>query len=331
LKCRAKKTSEQWTKEFRESRAKKLDKTYYEETINSLNQYFKNVDLLPSRSKDMPLKIDKMAIYQQFKRFSKKFFDGDNHKAYETIINFNHKIVSVEVIHTSEKMDFYDLEVEESKNRNTHNFALAAGVFVHNSAKDGRDPEFQAILPIRGKIINAEKKGLEELLKNKEIQSLIIAIGTGIKEDFDIERLRYNKIIIMADADDDGCHIATLLITFFYRYMRQLVLDGHVYLAQPPLFCIESGKTKSYCWTDKEMQAEVKGLAKSKVVRFKGLGEMDAEQLADTTMDVSNRRLIQLQVNDLPDSERIVSVLMGSNVQLRKDHITNQVNSVIGK
>ena len=135
----------------------------------------------------------------------------------------------------------------------------------------------------------------------------------------------------MADADDDGCHIASLLMTFFYRYMRNLVVEGHVYLAQPPLFCVEHGKNKTYCWDDKELQATLAKTGKAKVVRFKGLGEMDAEQLADTTMNNINRRLIKLNADDQADCERMVSVLMGSNVQFRKDHIANQVNSVIGK
>lgn len=206
---------------------------------------------------------------------------------------------------------------------------IVEGDSAAGSAKDGRDPETQAILPIRGKIINAEKKDVASLLKNKEIQSLIIAIGTGIRDDFDLDRLRYNKIIIMADADDDGCHISTLLMTFFYRYMRPLVLEGHVYIAQPPLFCVESGKQKEFCWTESEMAAQSKKFGKPKVVRFKGLGEMDAEQLAETTMQPESRRLIRLQVNDQGDAEHLVRVLMGSNVQLRKEHITNQVNSVI--
>ncbi len=205
---------------------------------------------------------------------------------------------------------------------------IVEGDSAAGSSKDGRDPEIQAILPIRGKIINAEKSDMASLLKNKEIQSLIIAIGTGIKDDFNLKRLRYNKIIIMADADDDGCHIATLLMTFFYRYMRPLVTEGHIYLAQPPLFCVETGRQKVFCWTDEEMR--IKSKKSGRVVRFKGLGEMDAEQLAETTMQPESRRLIRLQVNDQGDAEHMVSVLMGSNVQLRKEHIANQVNTVIG-
>jgi DNA gyrase subunit B len=207
---------------------------------------------------------------------------------------------------------------------------IVEGNSAAGSAKDGRDPEVQAILPIRGKIINAEKHDASALLKNTEIQSLIMALGTGFKDDFDLEKRRYDKIIIMADADDDGCHIATLLITFFYRYMRELVTDGHVYLAQPPLFRVDKGASRKYCFDEKEMQDEVARVGDgAKVVRFKGLGEMDAEELAATTMQRGNRHLIRLQVPDLGDAERMVSVLMGSNVQVRKDHIANQVNSVV--
>lgn len=217
-----------------------------------------------------------------------------------------------------------------SEKRELSELFIVEGDSAAGSAKDGRDPEYQAILPIRGKIINAEKKDISSLLKNKEIQSLIIAIGTGFKEDFDITKLRYNKIVIMADADDDGCHISTLLMTFFYRYMRPLVTEGHIYLAQPPLYCVEQSKNnKIYCWKESELQDQVKKFGKVKVVRFKGLGEMDAEQLADTTMAIANRRLVKLNGDDQAECERMVSVLMGSNVQFRKDHIASQVNSVI--
>lgn len=324
LSWRSDKTKSQWTQEFRQKRSKIIDNNYYDKTLVSLKLYFDKNGVLPSRSSKSPVKIVDSSVYQQFNRFSNKFFNGDKSLALDAIVNSNHKIISIEI--KEEEMDFYDLTVE-----GTHNFALSDGVFVHNSGKDGRDPEFQAILPIRGKIINAEKKDVASLLKNKEIQSLIIAIGTGIKEDFNIDKLRYNKIILMADADDDGCHISTLLLTFFYRYMKPLVAGGHLYLAQPPLFCVDVGKSRNFAWTDGEMQNLVKENPKSKVVRFKGLGEMDAEQLADTTMNVDNRRLIKLQMNDLVESERMVSVLMGSDVQLRKNHIIGQVNSVIKK
>lgn len=206
---------------------------------------------------------------------------------------------------------------------------LVEGDSAAGSGKDGRDPEFQAILPIKGKIINSEKQNLNSILKNKEIVSLITAIGTGIKDDFDINKLRYDKIIIMSDADDDGCHIATLLLTFFYRFMRPLITGGHLYLAQPPLYCVETNKQKLYCHNDEELKKLLEKHPKSKIIRFKGLGEMDAEQLAETTMEPKTRRLIQLEISDAAESERIVSVLMGSDVSLRKQHISNQINSVI--
>lgn len=222
----------------------------------------------------------------------------------------------------------YDCNTEK---RELSELFIVEGDSAAGSSKDGRDPETQAILPIRGKIINAGKKKLSELLKNKEIQSLVLAIGAGVDSEFELESRRYDKVIIMADADDDGCHIATLLVTFFYRHMQELITQGHLYLAQPPLFCVDHGKSKVYCWTPEEMQEETKKSNKSKVVRFKGLGEMDAEQLASTTMDKDNRRLIQLAVSDTVDCERMISILMGSNVQARKDHIANHTNSVISK
>lgn len=220
----------------------------------------------------------------------------------------------------------------DSNKREATELFIVEGASASGSAKGGRDPITQAILPIRGKIINAEKTDLSQLLKNNEIQSIILALGAGFKDDFNIDNLRYSKIIIMCDADDDGSHIATLLLTFFYRYMKQLVLDGHIYLAQPPLFRVDNGKERIYCFDEKEQAEAFKKLGpKSQIIRFKGLGEMDAKELKETTMQKDKRRLIQLTVSDLGESERILSILMGSNAQSRKDHIVNQVNSVIAQ
>lgn len=207
---------------------------------------------------------------------------------------------------------------------------IVEGDSAGGSAKMGRNPDTQALLPIRGKIINAEKNDFKKLIANKEVLAIIKAIGTNILDDFDLDNLRYNKIIIMSDADDDGSHIATLLITFFYRYMKPVVAHGHLYIAQPPLFRVGNDKKKAtYCYTEHEMQEEVAKLAsKPKVTRFKGLGEMDFDELGATTMDPANRHLIKITLEDAGESERILSILMGSNVAARKAHISAQINSI---
>jgi DNA gyrase subunit B len=202
---------------------------------------------------------------------------------------------------------------------------LCEGDSAAGSSKMGRNSEVQAVLPIRGKIINAEKNDLSALLKNNEIQSLILAIGAGFKDQFDISKIRYNKVILLVDADDDGCHIATLLITFFYKYMRSLITEGHLYLAQPPLFKVQNGKDKKYFYDKNLMSEYSQSLGdKGKVVRYKGLGEMDSDELGETTLDPNNRQLIKVEITDLGEAERLVSILMGSNAQARKDFIVNQ-------
>ena len=188
--------------------------------------------------------------------------------------------------------------------------------------KLGRDPETQAILPIRGKILNAEKSDLTSLLKNQEIQSIILSIGAGFKDDFDIEKIKYNSVICATDSDTDGRHIASLLITFFYRFMRPLIQKGHLYIAQAPLFKVTKGKDKFFCLDEKEMQNKVKELGENaKVTRFKGLGEMNPEELAETTMNKANRKLIQITLEEAAEAERMIGILMGDDSQLRKDHI----------
>ncbi len=187
----------------------------------------------------------KCSIAALYRKISKKQ-DGYSLDGYEAVKNFNHKIKCIETV--SKKIDVYDIEVPK-----THNFALGAGVFVHNSAKMGRDRRFQAILPIKGKILNAEKARLNKILNNEEIRTIITALGAGIGEEFDLNKLRYDKVIIMADSDVDGSHVRTLLLTLLYRHMPKLIEEGHVYIAQAPLFRIRQGKREEYIQTEEEM------------------------------------------------------------------------------
>jgi DNA gyrase subunit B len=237
------------------------------------------------------------------------------------LVAYNHRIVSIETI--AEKIDVYDIEVPI-----THNFALASGVFVHNSAKQGRDRQFQAILPLRGKILNIEKTDDAKIYKNNEIQSLITALGLGIKgDDFDPNQLRYHRIIIMTDADVDGAHIRTLLLTFFYRYQRDLIDQGYVYIACPPLYKLERGKNHQYCYSDRELQqkiAELPSNANYTIQRFKGLGEMMPTQLWDTTMNPESRTLKRVEIQDAAKAEELFTILMGDRVAPRREFIETQ-------
>jgi DNA gyrase subunit B len=205
---------------------------------------------------------------------------------------------------------------------------IVEGDSAAGSATGGRDSEVQAILSNKGKIINAEKSSVNDLFKNDEIINLMLCIGTGVKDTFDMDKLKYGKVIIMSDADDDGYHIRTLLLTFFYRFMRPLVEHGHVYVAQAPLYMIERKNDPIYCWSDEELQEQLATVGnKYDIKRFKGLGEMDAEQLAETTMRKGKRRLLQVTMDDAAEAERILTVLMGKNVALRRQHITMNVNN----
>ena len=208
---------------------------------------------------------------------------------------------------------------------------IVEGDSAGGSAKSARDRASQAILPIRGKILNVEKARLHKILENNEIQALITAIGTGIGEEFDLEKTRYHRIVLMADADVDGAHIRTLLLTYFFRYMPQLIDAGYVYLAQPPLYLLKEGKQEHYFYTEREWDEYRKNANGKKLgdpQRFKGLGEMDAIQLWDTTMDPEKRTLLQVTLEDAVAADRLFSILMGDDVPARKDFIERNAKYV---
>ena len=219
------------------------------------------------------------------------------------------------------------------KNPKNCEIYIVEGDSAGGSAKTARNRATQAILPLRGKILNVEKARIDHILENKEIQAMITAFGTGIHENFDIEKLRYDKIIIMTDADVDGAHIATLLLTFFYRFMPELIRQGHVYLAQPPLYRLEKNKKFWYAYSDEELASIIEEVGRdqnNKVQRYKGLGEMDADQLWDTTMDPEKRILLKVAIDGEDESEVDVTfnILMGDNVEPRKKFIEENAKFV---
>jgi DNA gyrase subunit B len=340
VKCRSAEAKR--TPEFREKRKRAYAQTYLENSLHFLKQ------VLGQRGDIFFYDHDRRSLQPRnnnllsLNALKERFFGGDEEKVLEAAQNYNHKIKRIEKV--EERYDVYDIEVPH-----THNFALASGVFVHNSAKQGRDRRFQAILPLRGKILNVEKSRLDKILASQEIRILITAIGPGTisgmrgaqgngdKEENGentyekiLKELRYHKIILLADADVDGAHIRTLLLTFFYRYARELIDNGHLYIAQPPLYLVKKGKTQQYCFSDKELEKTLKAVGKegAHVQRYKGLGEMNPEQLWETTLNPESRTLLQVTLEDAEAADEIFKILMGSEVEPRRKFIQENAKFV---
>ena len=313
---RSEKTKSQWTNEFRESRKKAYNDTYLMKALAALHEILRRTGKL-DKEEYYKLRLrtkDKSLL--RFETISGRFFEGNEKRLQEAVLNFNHRIKKI--VQLKRKIDVYDLEVEK-----IHNFALASGVFVHNSAKQGRDRRFQAILPLGGKILNTERAQLDKIVKFEEIKDLIIALGGGIGDSLNYDKIRYHRIIIMTDADVDGEHIKTLLLTFFFRHMPQIIERGYLYIALPPLYRIQIGKEVTYAYGEVEKDTVIKEGGNGKVIiqRYKGLGEMNPTQLWETTMDPDKRTLKQVGIEDADGADRMFTMLMGEEVPPRKKFI----------
>lgn len=362
LDWRKNQTHEQWTAEFRVKRSLALNQTYFRKTIQALRSTVdKNKHVNLNAYQDYRMQTHDKSLLK-FETFCNRYFNNDLAKTEEAVANYNHRVVSVKRL--QEKEDVYDLEVP-----GTHNFALASGIFVHNSAKQGRDRTFQAILPLRGKILNVERARLDRMLTSEEIKNLIIALGAGVGDDIDLTKMRYHRIIIMTDADVDGAHIRTLLMTLFYRHFPGIITSGYLYIAQPPLYAIRKGKELVYAYSDAERDEVVKGFGGQQIAivtpdsdkdgepeadetvepdtqteeaaampkvrkttisiqRYKGLGEMNAVDLWETTLNPEHRILLQVTVDDAERADAVFSMLMGDEVPPRKRFIQSRAAAV---
>ncbi len=319
---RSQTTKAQWTDEFRQKRKVALQETYYRKTISVLNQFLgTDGHVNVGRYEEHRISIRDKSLLK-YDTFCERYYQNDVAAADEAVAAYNHKVLKVEDF--GERMDVYDIEVPHS-----HNFALASGVFVHNSAKMGRNREFQAILPLRGKILNVEKARMDKILKNQEIHNLITAIGANVGPDCDPSKARYHLIIMMTDADVDGAHIRTLMLTLFYRYMRPLIDAGFIYIAQPPLYKVSKGNKEVYVYDDEALANTMEEMGKNvNLQRYKGLGEMNPKQLWETTMDPETRTLKKVTIEDAMKADEMFTILMGDEVEPRRAFIMSHANEV---
>ena len=316
---RSQKTAKQWTPEFISKRKIAYNQTYLTKALFALHQiYLESKIIDKQRYEELRKKTNDKSLLK-FDTICQRFFNSDERSLYQAVTYYNHRIK--QIIPLADKVDVYDIEVPEN-----HNFALTSGVFVHNSAKQGRDRKHQAVLPLGGKILNTERARLDKIVEFEELKDLIIAMGMGIGETLDVAKLRYHRIIIMTDADVDGAHIATLLLTFFYRHTNPVVTNGNIYLAMPPLYLISHDSTKKYVYSDIEKENYLKTLTPSQkqkagIQRYKGLGEMNPEQLWETTMNPITRTLKKISIEDAEKADIVFTTLMGQEVAPRKKFI----------